>query len=257
MNQREQNLKIVVLSGGHSQTHIILNSLKKKAEIFSIEIEDDYGRMNRNRYKRYGFIKGLGQKLFIKFAKRQKQRSKKRIDEIIDSFHMNTTVNPPDRTIFDIHDESLPQTINSQQPDLIVLNCASIIPLGLLDALQAPVLNVHAGITPLYRGLFGAYWALRDDNHHLIGSTNHKVDRGIDTGEVLNQTFFSVTKNDNFSTYHYLHLAYSLKGLHEVLDYYRTHNQLPEPVETDLESKLRTHPTLYGYLFYRLFKGIN
>ena len=171
-------------------------------------------------------------------------------------FNMDCTANPPDQVIFDIHNDRLSEMINSQQPDLVVLNCASIIPPKLLHAVHAPFINIHGGIIPLYRGIFGTYWALRDDNDHLIGSTIHKVDEALDTGEILNQVYFSVNDEDNFSTYNYLSLAHSLKGLHEVIDHYQNHGRLPEPVEKDLDSKVYSHPTLFEYLWYRLIKGI-
>ena len=183
-------------------------------------------------------------------------KDEERIREIIEKFNLDKTSTSPDLMIPDINDEKLIKTIQLENPDMVVLNCASIIPEDVIDAVEPPIINIHAGITPMYRGLFGAYWALREGNEHLIGSTIHVVDAGIDTGDILKQVYFSVTPDDNFASYSYLQMAHSLRGLHEVIDYYVKHNRLPDPIKSNLPSKLRSHPTLFGYLFHRIFRGI-
>ena len=64
-----------------------------------------------------------------------------------------------------------------------------------------------AGITPLYRGVHGAYWALAEGRRDLCGVTVHRVDAGIDTGEVLAQVLIDPTPQDNFVTYPWLQVA--------------------------------------------------
>lgn len=256
MKHSSKKIKIAVLYGDHSHGAALINSLQKVADTFSILIIDDLAGLNRDRYKRYGFVKGVGQKLFIKYSKRLKRKSRNRIEEIKENLNLDYRPVSPDFKIGNVHDKRLPELINKESADLVVMNCASIIPNHVLDRVKAPFLNIHGGITPLYRGIFGAYWALRDGNEHLIGSTIHKVDQGIDTGEILNQTFFTVTATDNFSTYNYLSFGYALEGLHSVIQYYKKHNKLPEPMINDLASGFYSHPTLFGYFFHRIFRGI-
>ena len=52
----------------------------------------------------------------------------------------------------------------------------------LLEAVPAVFLNTLAGITPSYRGVHGAYWALVQRQPDACGVTVHLVDAGIDTG---------------------------------------------------------------------------
>jgi phosphoribosylglycinamide formyltransferase 1 len=54
-----------------------------------------------------------------------------------------------------------------------------------LHALDAPFINYHAGITPKYRGVHGAYWACVEGDTEHCGVSVHLVDTGIDTGPVL------------------------------------------------------------------------
>lgn len=256
MSSPAKNLKIVILASSYSHSYVVINSLQKVADTFTIRIENDARRMKEGRLNRHGVVKGIGQKLFIKFSKKLYTQNQDRIQEIIETYNLDRSPKAPDVSIPDIHDGKLIETIQEQKPDMIILNCFSIIPKHVIDSINLPIINIHAGITPMYRGLFGAYWALRDGNEHLIGSTIHLVDAGIDTGNILKQVYFTITADDNFASYSFLHMAHSLSGLHETIDYYLEHNCLPDPIESTLPSKIRSHPTLFGYLFHRVFRGI-
>ena len=75
------------------------------------------------------------------------------------------------------------------------------------SAIDVPVINIHAGVTPRYRGVHGGYWALREGRPGLAGSTVHLVDPGIDTGGILAQATFTAGDADSIATYPLLHLA--------------------------------------------------
>jgi methionyl-tRNA formyltransferase len=82
-----------------------------------------------------------------------------------------------------------------------------------------------------------------------VGSTVHRIDPGIDTGEVVAQAAFDITPADSFVTYPYLHVAAVLGPIEEVVRRARAGEDLgAETLRTDLPSKLRTHPTLAEYL---------
>lgn len=46
-------------------------------------------------------------------------------------------------------------------------------------------INIHAGISPYYRGTDCNFWALYDNNPHLVGSTVHLLSDGLDDGPIL------------------------------------------------------------------------
>ncbi|MDQ4041594.1 MAG: formyl transferase, partial [Actinomycetota bacterium] len=116
-------------------------------------------------------------------------------------------------------------------------------------------LNVHAGITPLYRGVHGGYWALAEDRPDLVGTTVHLVDEGVDTGPVVERRTFSVEREDSFATYPYLHTAHGLPGLLAAVE--RALAGELRPVDPlDLPSRVRYHPTLWGYLVTRARRGV-
>jgi methionyl-tRNA formyltransferase len=115
---------------------------------------------------------------------------------------------------------------------------------------------MHAGITPRYRGVHGGYWALAEDNPHLVGTTVHFVDTGIDTGGILDQAFFEIGASDNFVTYPYLHTKAGIPVLLDAVKLTLSGGvKVCEHSPAEI-SKLRHHPTIWFYLYNRLRKGV-
>jgi SAM-dependent methyltransferase len=85
-------------------------------------------------------------------------------------------------TCDDINAPEVLELLARERPDWIITNACSIVGERIFQAVRAPMLNVHNGITPRYRGT-GNFWAVREDNPSLFGVTVHRLDRGIDTGE--------------------------------------------------------------------------
>ena len=46
-------------------------------------------------------------------------------------------------------------------------------------------INIHMGVSPYYRGTDCNFWALYDNNPHLVGATIHLLSKGLDSGPIL------------------------------------------------------------------------
>ncbi|MBA2372583.1 MAG: hypothetical protein H0V74_00060 [Chloroflexi bacterium] len=125
-----------------------------------------------------------------------------------------------------------------------------------LRSVRRPILNLHMGITPMYRGAHGGYWALVDRRPDLVGTTIHLVGEGIDTGAIIEQVRSTVEEADSFATYPYLHLAAGIPALIRAVRAGLAGDLQPMRTLPVVTSKLRTHPTLWGYLAPRLARGI-
>ncbi|MEJ7677594.1 MAG: formyltransferase family protein [Segetibacter sp.] len=114
---------------------------------------------------------------------------------------------------------------------------------------------MHVGITPGYRGVHGAYWALVNNDKAHAGVTIHYIDEGIDTGKVIAQDTISITAKDNFVTYPYLQIA---KGLPLIIEAIKAikNGERPGSIPLVTFSKLWSHPTLSEYIKNWLTKGI-
>lgn len=50
---------------------------------------------------------------------------------------------------------------------------------------EKKAVNIHMGVSPYYRGTDCNFWALYDNNPHLVGATIHYLSKGIDSGPIL------------------------------------------------------------------------
>lgn len=69
--------------------------------------------------------------------------------------------------------------------DLLLIWGTPIIKTPILDALNYEVINVHTSILPNYKGSFPEFWQFYFQDFESSGVTFHKVDKGIDTGEII------------------------------------------------------------------------
>ena len=76
---------------------------------------------------------------------------------------------------------------------------------NLIKIFNNKIFNCHAGLLPSYRGRSVLNWALINGEKYY-GITVHKVDKGIDTGDILIQKKIKIKKNWEFK--HILSSAY-------------------------------------------------
>ena len=70
--------------------------------------------------------------------------------------------------------------------DVYIVFGSSYIKGELVDFLvKQKAINIHAGVSPYYRGTDCNFWALFDNNPHLVGSTIHLLSKGLDSGSML------------------------------------------------------------------------
>ena len=80
--------------------------------------------------------------------------------------------------------------------DVYVVFGSSYIKGELLNFLiNQKAINIHAGISPYYRGTDCNFWALFDDNPHLVGATIHLLSKGLDSGPMLYHAMSNIKMN--------------------------------------------------------------
>ncbi len=82
--------------------------------------------------------------------------------------------------------------------DIYIVFGTSYIKGELIDFLvEKKAINIHMGVSPYYRGTDCNFWALFDNNPHLVGSTIHLLSKGLDSGPILYHAMSNL-KNDPF-----------------------------------------------------------
>ena len=80
--------------------------------------------------------------------------------------------------------------------DVYVVFGSSYIKGELVDFLvKQKAINIHAGVSPYYRGTDCNFWALYDDNPHLVGTTIHLLSKGLDSGPMLYHAMSNLKSN--------------------------------------------------------------
>ena len=80
--------------------------------------------------------------------------------------------------------------------DIYVVFGSSYIKGELVDFLvNQKAINIHAGVSPYYRGTACNFWALYDDNSHLVGTTIHLLSKGLDSGPMLYHAMSNLKNN--------------------------------------------------------------
>lgn len=83
--------------------------------------------------------------------------------------------------------------------DVYIVFGSSYIKGALVDFLvKQKAINIHAGVSPYYRGTDCNFWALYDNNPHLVGTTIHLLSKGLDSGPMLYHAMSNIKINNAF-----------------------------------------------------------
>jgi methionyl-tRNA formyltransferase len=247
--------RVVMLAGPGDSTNIVFNAIEP--DLVILEERVSALRLIHRRIKNLGLGTVVGQVLFRGIiVPLLRNLSKKRIRQIKRENGLADAPVPRDKVIFvhSVNDDSAVMALKRANPDVVVVNGTRIIAEAVLRSVSATFLNTHAGITPLYRGVHGGYWALVNKDRANCGVTIHIVDAGIDTGDIVYQARVEPSPADNFVTYPYLQLAAAIDLLRHAISEAAngTIVRLPPPTG---ESRLWTHPTAVEYL-RNLFRAV-
>lgn len=244
---------IVILSGPGHDSRALYNALKYSFIIDKVIIEKKVSRLKilQRRLKRLGLSIVFGQILFVIFIQPLLELIKR--NRILEILAENDLVfnDLPNDIIVHVDSVNGTDTIELLQminPFVVCVSGTRILSKELLNSVKATFINLHVGITPQYRGVHGAYWALVEDDIENCGVTVHIVDEGIDTGGVLYQSRIKLSPSDNFVTYPYLQLAEGIKLMKQAICDSLS-NELKILDFSHRNSKLWYHPTAFNYIY--------
>lgn len=251
-------MSLVILASDCESTWIVVRELQRHHEISAVIVESPVSRQKflKRRIERLGWIRVTGQVLFQLFTRFLAFESRHARAEIIAANNWDTT-RPTEITrhcVTSVNHPRVRKLLQELNPTVIVINGTRILGKNLLESVSAPMINMHAGMTPMYRGVHGGYWALARDDEEHAGVTVHLVDSGIDTGDVLYQATIDVEAHDNFTTYPLLQIEAGLPWLVKAVSDAFAGNLQPRTVEG--KSELFYHPTIWGYLWRRFMSHV-
>jgi folate-dependent phosphoribosylglycinamide formyltransferase PurN len=249
---------VCVVTAGGPYPWIIANAL---GDVFGpidviIEPPEPRGAFLKRRARKLGWFNVAGQFGTMVLVRLGKKRFAERIRRIVEENRLREEPDPGHRVVEveSVNSRSFLDEVGRLAPKVILLAGCRIVKPDILQNIQCPVLNYHAGINPQYRGMNGGYWALASGDADNFGATVHLVDAGVDTGDILYQVRGKPAADDNIMTYGHRLAAMSREmcvtavrdGLQGKL----------RPVASDSPSRQWYHPTVWQYVMTGLRKGV-
>jgi len=135
------------------------------------------------------------------------------------------------------------EALRAQQPDLLVLTGADIVPRAVLEIPRVGTINAHYGLLPAYRGMNVTEWSVFYGDP--VGVTVHLVDPGIDTGDILLREEIPIEPGETFESLRPKHQTLAARLLVEAAKQLRDRTEERTTQSAD-EGKqyYRMHPAL-------------
>lgn len=233
---------VVILTGNSipaiSGVNVYTELLSARFNVFVIE-ENIYNKKNaipliKKVYKKNGavFVVNI---LFLRLIKlflwREMAVSKKYL---------------PDLKVACVNCKDAKEFIEKKSPEYIITNACSILTKDLLDSIGSrgiPVINLHNGITPRYRGK-GIFWAFFEENYSTLGSTIHYVNESIDSGERIR----TVKLDFSGVNFHDIDKIAFQEGAKAIVDFVLNKKTGIDPEFISLEDRYYSFPGFTHYL---------
>ena len=254
------NARVALLGGQGQTSRMVFHALQSEFCVCTTVIEDPVPRAEflQRRIKRLGWKRVAGQVLFIHlFVPILSREAKSQAAYVKKIYALNDSPIPQEKTtrVSSVNSDQCIEALRNAAPDVVVVAGTRVIAERVLASVNTKFINVHAGITPLYRGVHGGYWSLVNNDRNNCGVTVHLVDKGIDTGGIIHQAPIQPSSADNFTTYPLLQLGEGIRLLKLAIREIQagTFAIKPAPLRP---SRLWSHPTLSEYYSNRTRNGV-
>lgn len=249
---------VLLLTAGGFNPWMIANRLHQRFPRLRVlqEPPESKALLLKRRVRRFGWINALGQIATMVFSRFGKHFTGARMAEIARAHGLSGTLDAtiPIETVGSLNDPASVARIVELKPSVVLTISCRILSKATLDAIPCPVINLHSGVNPAYRGQMGGYWSLASNDPENFGATVHLVDAGVDTGGILEVIRTTPSRADSMWTYPTLLTAISADAMEraarDAID-----GRLA-PREASGPSKLWFNVPVWTWLYNGLTKGI-
>ena len=253
-----EQFPIVALASDGPHAWIMINALREKYGDFPVILEDGEPSSVfwKRRLKMLGPVKVASMQLARIPMKFTKRRTDRLIGEMIEEHDLRPDMPQTDNIlrVSNANSAEAKEALIGYAPKAIfVINCR-MLRKSTLNCVDAPFINYHSGINPAYRGMFGGYFAMANEDPENFGATVHLIDEGVDTGDILYQSQVETRPGDNFHTYIWRIASGSREIVLRAVDDALNGKLNPRRIEGP--GKQYYAPTLGGYLWNGLAKGV-
>ncbi len=247
---QSQSPTVMVMTAGGTNPALVINALAQRFPKLHVVVERPESKwaITQRRAARLGWIQALGQLATMIAARLLRPLARRRIASIVASAGLSPAIPPevPVHRVASINDDATRALVTQFKPSAVLLVSTRLMNPVALAALPCPVINLHAGINPQYRGQMGGYWSLVEEDAANFGATLHLVDAGTDTGGTLYEVRTLPDQGDSIATYPLLltvtAIDITLQAVQDAVD-----GRLA-PFEPEGPSALRFPPPIWTWL---------
>ncbi len=241
---------VLVMTAGGPNPAIVVNALRRHSFNVAVALEqpEPKWQITRRRARRLGWVQAVGQLATMMAARLLRPLASRRIAAILSQTGLSPEIGPdiPLHPVATINSDEARALVTALKPAVVLLVSTRLMSADMLAQIACPVINLHAGINPGYRGQMGGYWSLVEEDAGNFGATLHLVDAGIDTGATLYEVRTLPDRGDFIATYPLLLTAtaidITLRAVHDAID-----GRLA-PFEPEGPSALRYPPPIWTWL---------
>ena len=153
------------------------------------------------------------------------------------------------------NNKSFLEILRNLNPDIIINQSQSIIKKKLLEIPRIGVINRHNALLPKNRGRLTPFWVLHKGEDET-GVSIHFIDEGIDSGDIIVQEKFKITKKDTFNSIVKKNYKIASDAMLKALDLIEKGNYKLIP-NNDKFATYNSTPSLKDALKYRIKRIIN
>ncbi|NVJ60872.1 MAG: hypothetical protein HWE27_10805 [Gammaproteobacteria bacterium] len=154
----------------------------------------------------------------------------------------------------DYNDDTTIKYIESLEPDVLLVHTPYWVGKRVRELSKSGfVIGGHPGITPDYRGAHSAFWAIYNDKPQDVGYSVFLLDRGVDTGAVIQQGRVKIEEGDSFVTLGWKGMIEQARVQAEVLlEFDKTGKIDAKPHDNIRDNTLYDNPGIFQILKYQL-----
>lgn len=219
-----KDLKIVILTRDFPGSAYLVNGVNKRKNVSAIVLEEDV--QSQSASGRRNIIKKIVrnpkyniQSSIIKILSRIDFNEKRLYENMLykgekGSFDRSI----PLYRVEDINSFESLRILKKLKPDLLIVSGTRIIKKPVIDIPSIAIINIHMGIVPDYRGVWGEFFALYNKDFDNIGYTIHCVNERLDAGDIILQERIKLEPRDNHITLRIKNYKRGVDGFIKVIE---------------------------------------
>ena len=235
MYKKLQDVRVLALLGNDPQhRNTLVTLLKNDINVVGVSIVDDsqFGIpliYIRKSIKRRGFFitfsRILARIVYLLFNRKLDRKLSSQIydDEenkkIISHSNLNISVSGDFQSQINF--------ISKLKPEILIVHTKSWVSKSIRDISSVKyTIGGHPGITQFYRGSHSSFWAIYNNDFSNIGWTTFLVDKGVDTGPVIDQGFFKPLEQETYMSLNLRAMKYIARSQVKAIQFFAKNGNL-------------------------------